>query len=429
MTRLDQFLDVDDRARDSAARVSALLGFVIWVVSRFVLDIQGKALGYLVMASVMILYAVRVWWYCASSERSTIVVPPSSISRRMALATSIFACLLYAPSAIGKVLDRRLREATKKIPLSPQRSEEIASSFEIARVARIKLPTATTAMVNQAIKNTALQDSDDAVVNAGQRSISYRRALDPSFFLSSEATPPRSVPPEMIEGMKFALKPLSVPRIGELNPFREDARKAIREFTRVIEITPEGKIRADALTVRAIMYLDDLRPAEALADGERLASIGGDLADIVTIEGIALSLRAQGGDLNRAIKLFTLGARLEAPTWIASEPQVAQAFRVDAIGNRGKAYYRLGEYQKCIDDLKTVIALVESTGLGRDYYELVYLEIVACYLHLGRVDLALNEVAEWVNKDKDNRIAAGLLQDLKSPDFDRLRWLESYEHR
>ena len=64
------------------------------------------------------------------------------------------------------------------------------------------------------------------------------------------------------------------------------------------------------------MYLYLKKNTEALADAKTLETIGvTDLSNILAIEGVALFQRAGSGDLDLAVRLFTIELQIEKPSF------------------------------------------------------------------------------------------------------------------
>lgn len=425
MTRLDQFLDLDDRARDRVALVSAVSGALLSVVARVVAGIEGEPLAFITIGGFGLAYVTQVWRYCTISTRQPVAAPETILPPRrlamLAAAAGIFVLFRIVPPTVveAAVVDRRLRKATESGMVSINEAEETASNLDIAWANRLQLSTRTQSQVVRAILTSAEENPNEpSFVSAAAKAISYQRTIRVS------------LPSALVAGLRDAMKALEVPLTGPANPHYQNALNAISELTNVIHgEASHPDVLTPALSLRGAMYLITRKPDEALADANRLESIGGDLADIVAIKGSALFVRGTREDVEQAIRLFTLAIELPPPTWATSADALFNAARlIEAYGNRGKAYYKLGEFQNCIEDNQTVLDLLQRYGV-RDplSFDLAYGAIIASYLQLGDLAQAKREAQEWVTKVGEDPKALAVLQELSSNSFDSKRWLEQYD--
>jgi hypothetical protein len=439
VTRLDQFLDVDDAARDRAAIISSLVGAAAFVLGKTLLDLEGKALGWFTIGAVGLAYALRVWWYCWTAEREParndgVFLTPRRFAMG-ALSAGFVALLRSRPPAVAEAsLDRTLLALTSDKDLSPTQAREVASALDVAIAGRIKVPDGTRIQVYHAVKDSGLKHPDsEPFIDSGNGIVRYTRkiafARDVDSNVSARSKEARTA---LGLGLSYANSVfLSSPTAPGAD--KEDASRAVSEFTRAIELSTqdgEKNLSIRARTMRASMYLYLHMPNDALADARSLESNGDtDLSNVLAIEGAALFMRGERQDLEQSIRLFTLLTNLDLPTW-ASDPTRAAILRIDAFGNRGKAYYKLGEYQKCIEDTQRLLDLISESqrtlDLSYDYYlKGAYLAIISSYLQLGNLEQAKKNAEAWLAKSGDP-IARRVVAEMESDRFNREGWLKEY---
>lgn len=444
MTRLNQFLDVDDAARDRAALLSSVAGIVAFVVAKVLLDLNGKALGWLTFGAVGSVYLIRVWWYCSTSQRQPVRAERFLVPRRFAMAAVSAAILVLfrlAPPTVveAAMLDRKLRALTRDQTLSPEQAKELGSLLDSATAGAIKMPEETQTQVYWAVKKSALEyPSSQPFVDAAEGIIRYTRTLEsspnPPFGNSAKSSAALAA---YQRGTAFALKVISGPMTLP-TPIPADARKAITEFTRTIELAKEPedrKLLSDALVRRATMYLYLLQPDDVLRDAGAAESKGNtDLSDILELEGIALFRRGHREDLERSICIFTLLLILPPPTWVnLSDRRNTVLYQIDALGNLGKVAYKLGKFEDAISYTESLLDRVDKDeGVLQlnpqdrvATLRLAYLQIIASYLQLGNINQAISAARAWDEKTGDP-FAKRFVLDLESGHFDRQLFLKQY---
>src|ERR1035438_8761175 len=94
MTKLDQFINIDDARRDRAVRNIAVTGFVSFVILVGGLGIDESDAGCLTLGVIVITYIFHIWRYCSSGTevRSLTAV----VSRRRAIWDYAYAPLAAA---------------------------------------------------------------------------------------------------------------------------------------------------------------------------------------------------------------------------------------------------------------------------------------------------------------------------------------------
>jgi len=439
MLRLIELLGPDTKSRWRAIFASAA-GIAIW---GFISELRGDPVHEAqINATVFgaLIFLLQVLVYCihpvkAHAEGEQVVTVPRRLIATAAAAIVLAA--IPAPAVEAAILDRRLRTLTRGGNLSPQQAEEVGSLLSMAAKAPMKLGEGTRAQVYLAVKKSGLQHPDSQpIVSAASEFVRYTREM--GFAPALDAKAAAEARAAYRRGANYAMTVLSGPPTVPTSD-RQDATKAIAEFTRAIELSAglDRDVLIQAMTMRATMYLWLVEPSAALTDAERLESIGGpDLSDILAIEGTALFMRGGRDDLERAILLFTLLIEVPPPTWTSPDPKSAILFRIDAFGNRGRAYYKIGKFENCIQDSERMLNLLfesqRTPGMPFEnghfmyYLKLAYLSIIASYLQLGNVESASTEADAWLEKSGGDPAAIAVAGDLKSGRFDRQRWLKEY---
>jgi hypothetical protein len=445
MTRLNQFLDVDDAARDRAALLSSVAGIVAFVLGKVLLDMNGKSLGWLTFGAVGSAYLTRLWWYCSTSQRQPVRTDRFLVPRRFAMGAASIAILILfsiAPPDVveAAMLDRKLRALTQDQKLSPEQAEEVGSLLDAAAKGPIKLPEGTRVQVYRAIKNSWLEyPTSRPFVDAAEGIVRYTRTvepppLDPQVSNSAGSSEAWAV---YRRGVAYALAVHS----GGMHlptPKAEDALRAIAEFTRTIELAtgPENrKLLSEALLMRATMHLYLVQPEDVLRDAEAAESKGNtDLSTILELEGIALLHRGHHQDLERAICIFTLLLNLPPPTWVKlSDVRATALFQIDALGNLGKVYFTLGKFEDAIRETESLIdridrdqGVLQLDPQTRLYtLNLAYLQLIASYLQLGNLNQAVTAAHTWADKTGDPD-ASSFISYAESGHFDKQLWLQQY---
>ena len=447
MTRLNQFLDVDDAARDRAAMLSSVAGIVAFALAKLLLDIGGKALGWVTFSTVGFAYLIRVWWYCSTSQRERVQTDRFLVPRRLAMGAvtaTVLVLFIITPSGVveAAILDRRLRTLARGKNLSPQQAKEVGSLLDDAAATGrpIELTEATRVQVYRVVKTSALENPNSRpFVDAAESIVRYTRAQGPSLNAlgpQADAAVSAEALAAYTRGVADALSVLTGPMVlPTRNP--DDAKKAIDEFTSTIELAKapgDRKLLSDALTARATMYLYLVQPNDVLRDAEAAEANGStDLSNILDLEGNALLWRGTPSDLERSICIFTLLASLPPPNWAALEaPRKAVLFHVDALGNLGLAYYRLGKFEDAIRETESALDLIYKSAPQIEPSDELhalrqsYMQIIASNLRLGRINQAALVAKDWAEKTGEP-YARVLSSGLNSGQVDLRRWLKEYE--
>jgi hypothetical protein len=436
MLRLDQLLETDSRSRWRIIFVSAA-AIAIWGILS---ELRGVSVHEAQVNATIcgaVIFVLQVSFYCARSAKSQIQLEwIAAVPRRLVMtAAAVFVlAMIPAPRLEAAILDRRLRALTRDKNLSPEQAKEVGSALDVAAMGRIKLPDSTRVQVYQALKGAGLAHPDSApIVESANSLVRYTREVTFAPAREPKAVTGSTEARDALRlGSSSAMSVLSGPPTVP-TARRDDAAKAVSELTRAIELAngQDRDILIGARTMRALMYLYLLNPTNALEDAEALEAEGGtDLSNVLAIEGTALFMRGGRDDLERSIRIFTLITKLDAPTWESSDPRQVAALRIDAFGNRGKAYYKLGEYQKCIEDTQRLLDLISESqrtlGLPYDYYlKNAYLAIISSYLQLGNVEQAKKNAEAWLAKSGDP-IARRVVAEMESGRFNREGWLKEY---
>jgi tetratricopeptide (TPR) repeat protein len=432
---LDQFLDVDDGARDRVATISSVIGLAAFAFGRIALGLQGKTLGYITFGVVVCAYCGLLLQYCETSTRKPIRTERFAMPRRFILGAAtlgIMVLLILFPPAAAEaaMIDRKLRKSTEKIPLSPEDAREVAVNFEIARANRIPLPSQTKVRVNQALKASALEKpSEPWLITASRQCVEYRRAITPSLNLNQPNGGQKSAVDILREPVSLGLSVL--PFLEQPTPdSMQRAQRAILGLSRVIPLVAAEPIPFyEALELRAIMFIHVGDFSGALADVASLESMGDlDLSNVVSIEAVARYLRGlRDGreDLLRALELFKLANDLPQPTW-DSDPKAVATSQLSNIGNQANIYFLLGMPTMALEAAKQVVSRAPTTSDPKDFAQKGYPLVVASYVAIGATEDALRTVDEWHRAIPDDPRAAIVYADLTSPDFDRERFLRQF---
>ena len=314
--------------------------------------------------------------------------------------------------------------------MTPENANEVATNLEIAQRNHILLPDSTRALVNRVVKETSLERPNDlAILDAAKQCIEYSRATTPDRPLKEDPT----IPADALAALERAGLPESrvLPSLGQrLTPQQQqDAMTAVTELTQAIALSQGNRrLLTSAFLERAEMNLQLRRADDVLQDAENLLRLGlVDLSEILWLEGSALFIRASPDDLRNAVRYFTVALALPAPGWAANEAGGGiNAFRLNTIGNRAQAYYRLGQFEKCIEDSRSVLMLATQFSASPNVYRVAYPAIIASKLQLGDRAGAIATAEEWASRRPDDDLAGRAVLELQSPDFDREGWLRGY---
>lgn len=435
-SRIDDLLARDGKSRWRIILTSAA-AIAIWGILS---ELRGVSVHDAQVSATIcgaVIFGLQVSFYCARSAKSRVQLEWIAVVPRrlvMTAAAAFVLAMIPGPGLEAAILDRRLRMLTRDKNLSPERAKEVGSALDVAAMGPIKLPDSTRVQVYQAIKSSGLENPDSPpILESANSLVRYTREItvapnqEPKAFVG--ATEARAA---LRLGLSSAMSALlSSPTVPMAD--REDASRAVSELTRAIELAARDRdkdVLIGARTMRASMYLYLHEPDDALADAKALESNGGtDLSNVLAIEGTALFMRGGREDLERSIRLFTLLTNLDPPIW-ASDPTQAAILRIEAFGNRGKAYYRLGDFENCIQDTRRMLDLLSEsqrtlTSHYGYYLKLAYLSIIASEIQLGNIDSAKQDAQAWLDKSGDPA-ARRVILDLGSGHFDRERWLKEY---
>ncbi len=447
MNRISDYVFREATRRRRDDRISLLIAFGFSLLMLFLgqpkLSVMIEGLG--VLAVSMFLFT---FYFCSNAPKivadlrarprrdHAIVYRP--VTRRMAaISATLLAVLLPAPEVAAEVINRRLLRLSRNPNLTDNSALEMSSALKIAWAVPVKVPDLTRIQVYRAAKTSGLRNPESAaIVKCADDLIRYTREVSftPSLAQGTAIAGSGESWNAYRLGAKYAIPViLSATAIPTQRP--QDAAEAIKWFSRAIELgAGNADVLIGSLTLRAIMYLLVLRATDALNDAEKLESIGADLPNVLDIEGNALLLRAGHEDLERAVRVFTLAISLQPPTvsvFVAragTDAARSALHVIEAFGSRGKAYYKLGQFEQSIQDIRHMLDLLTEGGLAMpQYVDLAYEAIIAANLRLDRFDQAEAAAAEWVRKSKGDPIARRVLAGLESSQFDRIEWLKEYE--
>lgn len=179
MSKIDQFLNVDDIARDRTAVVSAVVGFVCFLAARVAFGLGGSTSGILTIAVMASIYLYRLWVYCHAPVRRTVsVVGPASLSERrklvMAAGSGVALLILrFFPKQFveAAVIDRKLRNLSGQ-DASPDLLRDAAQLMRVAERDSVEidrgLTSETAARASVAAQETTMSP---AVVSNGNSSV------------------------------------------------------------------------------------------------------------------------------------------------------------------------------------------------------------------------------------------------------------------
>jgi tetratricopeptide (TPR) repeat protein len=174
------------------------------------------------------------------------------------------------------------------------------------------------------------------------------------------------------------------------------AQKIGEEILRVIaENEPDN---TEAITALALLLFTTDRVAESAQLYQRVLELEPD--NILAINNLAWILCEEKGRPQQALELAERGLE-EAPEYI------------DLIDTRGVVYYRLGKFDKAVEDFNRCINLYPREAPGR----------VASYFHLGRALVGLgqkNEAIENLNKTLELNDKIGALSATEIAETKRL---------
>jgi len=149
---------------------------------------------------------------------------------------------------------------------------------------------------------------------------------------------------------------------------KESTETAEQILRAVLETTPQNP---EALRALAILLQATNRPNQAVPFYRKLLSVQPN--DVVAMNNLAWILCENQQRYKEALKL-TEKAIQQAPTY------------VDLIDTRGVAYYRLGQYDKAVEQFKRCLELYPAGSPA----------LAGCHFHLGRTLAALQKTDEAV---------------------------------
>jgi tetratricopeptide (TPR) repeat protein len=198
----------------------------------------------------------------------------------------------------------------------------------------------------------------------------------------TSGTPPQAAAPEP-PVVDAPVLPLD--RFAEPTAWQQELQEGAWEFLQtgstdlgmtallaLADSEPGSEVRANGMLVLAQLYLDEGRPADALAVLERLASWA---PPMVTLEYLMGLIHAEQGDAAQAIERFRRTVRIDAdwlPAWLALEEQLRLQERPDEAAEIRvqieRQIQRMGESlgQALAPDAKRVLIRHLSVIEGRD---------------------------------------------------------------
>ena len=398
MTRLDQFLNVDDDARDRAARISSIGGAGGFLFAKVVLALQDEKLGYFTILTIACFYLWFVWRYCSAPSEyrqrhepsPPVLIPRRVLMAIVSLATGIVLSVFPTSAVEAAIQNRRLLGVAEKAAISSDDARTIEDSLGVVKQLGLPLPTDTVIRVRDVVRASALEDPTSS------------SALDAIRALSkySDYVGDRSATGAELAARKayYRARSHDFSQSSEVN-------EAIEVITEALAIADGDKeMESRLLLMRAMLYDSIEKHDEALADAERAYRLGAfDLADIISIEGSALYEKGadlrRPEDLSRAVKLLSLSLHLDLPQWVSTPSQIVN-FRAAILAERAEAFYFLGQFNNAIQDARASLSL--GSSLPNDVAG-TYLTLVRSELGLNRSNEALDAAREWVQKTADPR--------------------------
>jgi tetratricopeptide (TPR) repeat protein len=245
-------------------------------------------------------------------------------------------------------------------------------------------------------------------------------------FLAGAAANPMAKALLIVAGQHGAAATRNMPLNFTIDPV--EAGKAISELTSALKLCGnDNGSQIGMLFTRSELYSLLGMPDQALADAQAARELGAlDRSEIVSLEAFALlerGLKRKGPeDLESAARLFTMAMDLPPSTAIASKSDLILTDRIMLSANRARAYYGLHQYEAAMEDCKHVLELLRVPGQRAEFVRyglrLQYLMIIACYIHMGDLERALNAASEWEHQSSGEPAAATLVQRLRSSSFD-----------
>lgn len=419
MTRLAEFLEVDDKERDRTAGISSLSGFIGFIVAR-TLGFDGATSAYIVFGIMAIVYFLRIWLYARSKlELPQMAAPKLSVPRRflMALPTSAMLVLIATirpPRVEAAILDRRLRALARGQFLSADEAQDLADGVSVAVQHDVALSETTLIRVRDTIRTSIIrQPGSEAIQSAAHELLKY----SDEFYRRSPETPAK---------LELEIAKQHFLRARRLTGYKKldlaEANAAISALNRAIELTGDDKtLRGTALLRRAMLYDLLEKHDDALTDADAAYRLGvTDLATIISVEASALLGRGADtnnqDDLKQAAALFTAAIVLGPPRWATSSGvEAATVFLSQQYLQLGETYSHLKDFARAVDDLRHAL----SIGVYPPDLATAYLLLILSELHLGSVSEGLNAAIEWEKKTADPeaiRVHRILEENLSNPE-------------
>jgi tetratricopeptide (TPR) repeat protein len=413
--RLYRLFYSDRKARavmyGTSAGVSISVGTALLVfgssVEQSVAATSALTLGIVIVSTIV---------YCARPPERLAQRPAidsASVPRRFALAGGFLSLAIALGISTQRleagILDRRLLDGLKYDPdLSGKGARDVRAALDLAEKARVDLPMPTLLRLREVVRISALEKPP----SADRRDAAT--AMARYGFVVGPQSGPNKPAPQTEADRAFA-------RAEEhyLSAFKDpsgvvnftEAFEAKTDLATAIDLAGEDKaLQIKALMVRAATNVQTGGYDEALADAAKAEQLGAlDLFDIASIEGAALVGRGRPQDLRRSVDLLTLGLRLEPPKPESIiDVAISRIGRFGMLGNRGLAYYALGNFEQAIEDCHAALALAlalapakaSTPEVARELSK-AYKTVVLSYLQLDAVDKALAASSEWADRTRD----------------------------
>jgi tetratricopeptide (TPR) repeat protein len=437
MTKLESFLGRDSRARDNAVRLAALIGFFWFLVGGPLFHLTDPQAAYSAFGVMGAIYSMQVVAYCRKPIRLNVGFTQAMFSvRRMAMAALTIGVIIFvqscpAPQLQAKILDGRFDRLTSRGTLSPEQAKALSFNLAVAKDNAINVTDTTQLKIYKVVKSAALEHPDSpAIVGAARDLIDYSRELHPE--VSPSSIQSNGAPAEAVDslrqGGRLSLHVTTEFQKGNIsNDSLQEARLAVSFFTRAIDLANSNpEVLSLAYLGRAVLYLDLKMPTEAIADIRSFEALpGADLADVLAIESDALLVRGSREDIERAIALLNVATKLPAPNLPFANKALGELPRIDAVGNLAQSYYRLRDFNRCIEYTRQLLDMARGQGVVSIYARKAYIQIIAAYLHLGNKEMATRAAQEWAETTPEDLFASTTLHQLQSKDFDSQLWLRS----
>jgi tetratricopeptide (TPR) repeat protein len=348
-------LSTDDRARHRIIMIvgagTALAGGLSQYAGTSIPTAAAQA-----MAVGVILYAILVCVYCLSEKTRR-----TQVASRRDTATVLICLLVVVGSALvpsekveGAILENHMRKLISSPRLSNNQAKDLTDSLNVADN-RITLKQAIRARVLEAIKGS---DPTPEVAAAADALVKYR----PPAVAPPKPTPAQAVCADAEEEFLAALN-LDIRNNAPIS--LEKSQLALDALSHCIDLAAgDQSAQAPALLARGVIYNSMGKFSEALADGEKADGLGATQLDsIVSVEVHALIGLGGERNLNRAIKLATLGIEMKEPKAITERwAHMDDLSHLVLLYYRARAYYSLGEFDAAIADCDRALMLIPPSG-------------------------------------------------------------------